>query len=292
MEEQYADLAIPEFLQRPLNETLEQHRELWNKYQPIAQRKRNEAMEIAKNKLAEMIKSDKIVDECSISEIVLAYNAAMVQLERPGDQIGSFRDKDTAIKRMKGVLVTLRAPAPKPDPNLKPVAEKATGKGAAEKGKAAGTGKDTGEAKGSSGKPGKAPGKDVEKAVSGKPEKQAKEPRKGRVSKKSGGGSEKPPVHHRNVGVPALKEAFGTREGSNREKLLEALGAKQGHQVPILDLIKAVYGSKQEAHKGKLLMVMKGLYVMIEDGHLPFAVHKMDDPKTQEMTFGLYSLSK
>jgi hypothetical protein len=63
---------------------------------------------------------------------------------------------------------------------------------------------------------------------------------------------------------------FGTREGTNREKLLLALNAKRNKPVKLDEVAKAVYGSGGAESRGKLKAVIIGLNVMIEEGKLPY----------------------
>lgn len=272
--DQYKGIEIPKFLRRSPSETPEDRRRAWEHYQA----KRKKEMEIAAAQLDAAIKdtSNEMIKTFSITSLVGLWNSAMDHLERPGDKVKSFRDSETALKRVEGILVTLRTP-PKPDsdPTLKPVEETVQGRVSK---KAGGSAAETSEQ--ASGTPGKA-GKDT-----GKKMKKAKTKREVHPSSRPAAAGEKPPVHHGNRKLPDLKEAFGTREGSNREKLLEALAASQGKQVSVKDLMKAVYRSTQK--QGPLMMVMRGLYDMIAGNKLPFAVHKSKD-KEGDLTFGLYS---
>jgi hypothetical protein len=84
--------------------------------------------------------------------------------------------------------------------------------------------------------------------------------------------SEKPPV----------------RGGTNRDRLLAVLKKNEGKQVPLIDLLRAVYGSEATADmKGPLAMVMKGLFVVIASKGLPYVIRK--EKVGREITYGLYS---
>lgn len=71
---------------------------------------------------------------------------------------------------------------------------------------------------------------------------------------------------------------FGTREGTNREKLLLALADNLNKPTSQTALIKAVYGSK-EGDSGALGMVMKGLFASIASNKLPYKIVKSKDSK-------------
>ena len=64
-------------------------------------------------------------------------------------------------------------------------------------------------------------------------------------------------------GVEGILAAFGAREGIFRAKLLARLARDIGRPVAVPDLMTAVYG-KDDGEHGKLGMVMKGAFVMIE----------------------------
>ena len=64
-------------------------------------------------------------------------------------------------------------------------------------------------------------------------------------------------------GVAGILAAFGAREGTNRAKLLARLARDIGRPVAVADLMTAVYG-KDDGDHGKLGMVMKGAFVMVE----------------------------
>ena len=64
-------------------------------------------------------------------------------------------------------------------------------------------------------------------------------------------------------GVEGILAAFGARDGTFRAKLLSRLARDIGRPVAVPDLMTAVYG-KDDGERGKLGMVMKGAFVMIE----------------------------
>ena len=84
-----------------------------------------------------------------------------------------------------------------------------------------------------------------------------------------------------------ISQEFDCRAGTNREKLVEALGAAKGKQVLRKDLLKAVYGNQKEENVAKLGMVMKGVEAMIKDGKLKYTVERQKDADTKEVSLGL-----
>ena len=56
--------------------------------------------------------------------------------------------------------------------------------------------------------------------------------------------------------------------------------------VALPDLLKAVYGSKNEENRGALLMVMKGLVIMASAAGYEVKKEKNNEGET---TFGMYS---
>lgn len=50
-------------------------------------------------------------EEYSIAQLVAAYNEGVTKLDRPGDVVKSFKDHATATKRVKSVLVEVKAQA-------------------------------------------------------------------------------------------------------------------------------------------------------------------------------------
>lgn len=84
-----------------------------------------------------------------------------------------------------------------------------------------------------------------------------------------------------------LAAEFGARSGTNREKLLVALADNFKKQVPVLDLLKAVYGSKNLENTGALGMVLKGAEATIKKHKLPYLVKK-EKNDANEPTIGLH----
>lgn len=70
---------------------------------------------------------------------------------------------------------------------------------------------------------------------------------------------------------------FGCRVGSFREKLIIALDEHFEKMVSTDDLLKAVYGSKNNENTGALTMVLKGAQAMIEKNKLPYILKKEKD---------------
>lgn len=79
---------------------------------------------------------------------------------------------------------------------------------------------------------------------------------------------------------------FGARVGSFREKLVIFLDENYRKMVSELDLIKAVYGSKNKEKSGSLTMVLKGAQIMIDKNNLPYALKK--EKVEGEISHGLY----
>jgi hypothetical protein len=76
-----------------------------------------------------------------------------------------------------------------------------------------------------------------------------------------------PKVEKQRTGVVA---EFGTREGTNREKVLLALYAKKNKPVTLNEVAKAVYGKGDDENRLKVKAVIVGLNMMIEAGKLPY----------------------
>lgn len=83
-----------------------------------------------------------------------------------------------------------------------------------------------------------------------------------------------------------LAAEFGARVGSFREKLIIALDESYRKLVPVEDLLKAVYGSKNNENTGALTMVIKGAQTMIEKNKLPYTLKK--EKNEGEISFGLW----
>lgn len=78
---------------------------------------------------------------------------------------------------------------------------------------------------------------------------------------------------------------FDVRPGSNREKLLLKLLKSEGKQVSLNELLIAVYGSPDHGMRGPMLMVMKGLFSLIETDNIPYKIEKQKNGK--EISFGI-----
>lgn len=80
---------------------------------------------------------------------------------------------------------------------------------------------------------------------------------------------------------------FSARVGSFREKLLIALDESFKKMIPELELLKAVYGSKNTENAGALTMVIKGAQTTIEKNKLPYALKK-EKNEAKEISYGLF----
>lgn len=76
-----------------------------------------------------------------------------------------------------------------------------------------------------------------------------------------------------------IRDQFGLREGSNREKLVDCLLEAKGKPVAIAGLLKAVYGSAKEEGKGPLNMVLKGTQDMIDKNKIKMEIVRAKDDK-------------
>jgi hypothetical protein len=63
---------------------------------------------------------------------------------------------------------------------------------------------------------------------------------------------------------------FGTREGTNREKVLLVLHAKKNKPVTLTEVAKSVYGKGDDENRLKVKAVIVGLNMMIEEKRLPY----------------------
>ena len=84
-----------------------------------------------------------------------------------------------------------------------------------------------------------------------------------------------------------LAAEFGCRVGSFREKLIIALDENYRKFVKTDDLLKAVYGSKNNENAGALTMVLKGAQTMIEKNKLPYELKK-EKNEAKEISYGLW----
>lgn len=76
-----------------------------------------------------------------------------------------------------------------------------------------------------------------------------------------------------------IRDQFGLREGSNREKLVDCLLEAKGKPVPITALLKAVYGNTNEEGKTALNMVLKGIQTMINKNKIKLEIIKTKTEK-------------
>lgn len=82
-----------------------------------------------------------------------------------------------------------------------------------------------------------------------------------------------------------IRDAFGLREGSNRQKLVDCLLGAKGKAVPVAALLKATYGSSKDELKSSLNMVLKGMTDTIAKGKIKLTLVKEKDDKG--MTYAL-----
>jgi hypothetical protein len=87
------------------------------------------------------------------------------------------------------------------------------------------------------------------------------------------------------------REQFGTREDTNREKVLVHLFAAKGKPVNLDKVTKAVYGKVDDANRAKVKMTIVGLNIMIRTSKLPFKPVSFEG-RGDEATFGLFSKAK
>lgn len=113
------------------------------------------------------------------------------------------------------------------------------------------------------------------KAATAKPEKNGK----GESEQESGGG---------NISENKLAAEFKARIGSFREKLLIALDNSFGKQVPVAELLKEVYGSKNVDNVGALGMVIKGAMATIKKNKLPYELKK-EKNEAKEVSYGMHN---
>jgi hypothetical protein len=71
--------------------------------------------------------------------------------------------------------------------------------------------------------------------------------------------------------LSSIREEFGTREGTNLEKVTAYLHARKNKPVKLDELAKAVYKSATKANRMKVKMVVVGLNMTIEAYELPYA---------------------
>ncbi len=83
-----------------------------------------------------------------------------------------------------------------------------------------------------------------------------------------------------------VRDFFELREGSNKEKLVDALLGAKGKALGVTALLKATYGNGKEENKGALMMVMKGVSASIEKNKIKMTLVK-EKMAGEEMTFAL-----
>jgi hypothetical protein len=97
----------------------------------------------------------------------------------------------------------------------------------------------------------------------------------------------KPKKEPKESSANKLAAEFGARVNTNRERLIIALDEHYRKMVSELDLLKAVYGSKNTENSGALGMVFKGMKTMIEKNKLPYVL-KEEKNEAKEKSFGLF----
>ncbi|HEX2614984.1 MAG TPA: hypothetical protein VHL10_05785 [Nitrososphaera sp.] len=85
---------------------------------------------------------------------------------------------------------------------------------------------------------------------------------------------DKKPSAPKEASANKLAAEFGARVGSFREKLLIAFDENYRKLVKTEDLLKAVYGSKNNENTGALTMVIKGAQTTIEKNKLAYELRK------------------
>lgn len=87
---------------------------------------------------------------------------------------------------------------------------------------------------------------------------------------------------------PAVQNGtWGTREGSNRDKLIQRMLRNENTQISSADLAQAVYGDPKST--GPLGMVLKGVVDVIKKTAQPYDLKKSKDESG--ISFGLHRLS-
>jgi len=81
---------------------------------------------------------------------------------------------------------------------------------------------------------------------------------------------------------------FKTNTGKNRGKLLSRLNDDLGQQVPLTQLVRAVYGNQKEENFGALKMVLRGLELSIKKDRLEYEIRKTKIETTGGLAYGLY----
>jgi hypothetical protein len=71
--------------------------------------------------------------------------------------------------------------------------------------------------------------------------------------------------------LSSIREEFGTREGTNLEKVIAYLHARKNKPVKLDELAKAIYKSATKTNRNKVKMVVVGLNMTIEAYELPYA---------------------
>jgi hypothetical protein len=110
-----------------------------------------------------------------------------------------------------------------------------------------------------------------------------------RVARLAGGdGAAKTKAKTKRAGTDGQKPIsveFGSRPGTNQERLLLSLHSRLGRQVPVGTVLKEVYGSANEKNLGALAMVVRGL--VAASARLSYEVKR--ERRDGESTIGIHA---
>jgi hypothetical protein len=70
--------------------------------------------------------------------------------------------------------------------------------------------------------------------------------------------------------VEKVRAEWGTREGTNLEKLVLILNGSKNKPILLSEITKAIYGKLDPANRNKVKMVLVGLNMTIEGYSLPY----------------------
>jgi hypothetical protein len=87
------------------------------------------------------------------------------------------------------------------------------------------------------------------------------------------------------------RNEFGTREGSNREKVMLQLYTSKGKPVSLNAVAKKVYGKADDANRLKVKATIVGLNMMIDNLKLAYKPVEFEG-RGEEATFALVTKSK
>jgi hypothetical protein len=86
--------------------------------------------------------------------------------------------------------------------------------------------------------------------------------------------------------VEKVRSEWGTREGTNLEKLVLILNGSKNKPVLLSEITKAIYGKLDPANRNKVKMVLVGLNMTIEGYQLPYQ-HVALEGRGEEATLTL-----